>query len=213
MSDRHRSGVTLLEAMVVVAIIGVLAALSSPSLQRWRQNARVRATAGVVADAMNLARAEALRTGDNHIVFLGEDISGVPLTDVNGRPVVMVLRDEDDDCVVDGTEATRSYSFDIGVALGGGTAGSAHGLDTGDGTYGDGLTFVQPTGGAPEASWAFFGPDGVPVGLTAGCATGATGSGGGGVYVTGAARTYAVVLTPLGGIRVDGWEAGSNLWQ
>jgi type II secretory pathway pseudopilin PulG len=204
---------TLVEAMVVVGIIGVLAALSAPSLRQWRANERVRTTARMVADAMSVARAEALRTSDNHIVFIGEDISGVPLTDVNGRPVVMIHADDDADCFVDAGEATRTYSFDTGVGLGSGAATSPHGLDVGDGTFTDGLTFFQPTAGAPEAAWAFFGPDGVPVGLTAGCVAGTTGSGGGGVYITGAARAYSVVLTPLGGVRVDGWEAGSNLWQ
>jgi hypothetical protein len=63
-----------------------------------------------------------------------------------------------------------------------------------------------------------FRPDGTPVTSNVGvnCALGQTGSGGGAIYVNNAAgggtRNYAVVLTPLGGVKVHGWEQTQGAW-
>lgn len=213
---KANQGVTLLEVIVVVGIMGVLSAMAVPNMRTWRDDQRLRTTARMIADAMGLARAEALRTGSRHIVFVGEDISGLPLVDGQGELQVVVLNDGPPataNCAIGGTEPRRIYSFEMGVGLGINFVGSAHFMDTGDGTFNDGLTFVQPTGGAPEASWVMFGPDGVPAGLTAGCAVGATGTGGGAVYVTNGRRDYAVIVTPLGAVRVNGWESESGTWN
>jgi hypothetical protein len=37
-------------------------------------------------------------------------------------------------------------------------------------------------------------------------------SGNGAVYVTSGARDYAVVLAPLGGVRVHAWARGASAW-
>jgi prepilin-type N-terminal cleavage/methylation domain-containing protein len=213
---KANQGVTLLEVMVVVGIMGVLSAMAVPNMRAWRGDQRLRSTARMIGDAVGLARAEALRTGSRHIVFIGEDISGVPLLDAAGNLQVVVLNDGPPataNCAIGGTEAWRAFSFEAGVGLGITAVTSVHGMDTGDGTFNDGLTFVQPTGGAPEASWVMFDPDGVPAGLTAGCAAGATGSGGGAVYVTNGSRDYAVIVTPLGAVRVNGWESELGSWN
>lgn len=206
-------GVTLLEVMVVIAIIGVLSAMAVPNLRAWRSDQRLRSTARMIADAMSLARAEALRTGNRHIVFLGQDIAGTPLTDVDGHRRVVVLNDANSNCAIDAGEATRSYSFEDDVVLGTNSATAAHGMDTGDGTFADGITFVQPTGGSPEADWVMFGPDGIPAGLTAACAVGPTGTSGGAVYLNNGHYDYAVVVTPLGAVRVSAWEGQEGVWK
>ncbi len=81
----------------------------------------------------------------------------------------------------------------------------------GGGDYATGSTFTDANGNA--ARWVMFRPDGVPVGFTAACVTGQLGSGAGGIYVTNANRDYAVVVTPLGGAHVRGFERGAGAWM
>lgn len=56
-------GFTLIEAMVVVAIVAVLAALASPSFTAMLQRYRVDSTYESLNNAIQLARIEAIRTG------------------------------------------------------------------------------------------------------------------------------------------------------
>ena len=203
------SGFTLLEIMVVVAIIGVLAALAVPNYARWRDDERVKAAARMAVDAMNLARTEAIRTGDNHIVFFGVDING---TNLPGDTVVRVLQDTNADCDRDAGEAIYDYTADDSVQPGT-TATSAHPLDTGNtGNYTTGSTFVQEKAGNPQAWFVLFGPDGIPVRLGDNCDTGITGTGGGAIYITNGRRSYAILLTPLGGTRTSPWEPENAQW-
>lgn len=215
-SAASESGMTILEVMVVVGIIGVLSAMAVPNVRAWLVDQRLKTSARMVADAMNLARGEAIRTGNNHIVFLGSDIDGLPLLSNDGNPQVKVLDDgapATADCAIGAGEPQRDFRVETDVALGVVSATAAHPLDTGDGTYSDGFTFVQPSAGSPEATWVLFGPDGIPVGLTDTCVRGTTGSGGGAVYLQNGRREFAIVLTPLGGARVSGWEAGEGAWD
>ena len=215
-SEARKGGMTLLEVMVVVAIIGVLSAMAVPNVRAWLVDQRLKTSARMVADVMNLARGEAIRTGNNHIVFLGADIDGAALLSSDGNPQVLLLDDGAPaaaDCAIGAGEPQRTFRVETDVDLGVVSATAAHPLDTGDGSFADGFTFVQPSAGNPEARWVLFGPDGIPVGLTDTCVRGTTGSGGGAVYVQNGRREFAVVLTPLGGVRVSGWEAGEGVWD
>ena len=42
---------------------------------------------------------------------------------------------------------------------------------------------------------------------------GAIGTGAGAVYLTNGARDYAIVLSPLGGVRVSAWDGSLNQWR
>lgn len=57
---RH-SGFTLIELMVVIAIIAITATLAAPNLSQMTANYRVRGAAEGILNALNFARAEALR--------------------------------------------------------------------------------------------------------------------------------------------------------
>jgi Tfp pilus assembly protein FimT len=206
--------VTVLELLVVVAILGILAATAGPNVRRWREDQRAKATARNVADAFTIARGEALRTGERHIVFFGEDIAGNALANAAGQTVVSVILDDDADCDIDAGEARRDFPLEDGVSFGVANASSAHALDSGNtSNVSAGNTFVQPTAGNPSAAWVMFGADGIPVGLTAACAVGTTGTGGGSIYVENGRRDYAIVLTPLGAVRVSAWEQEVGAWN
>jgi type IV fimbrial biogenesis protein FimT len=57
-------GATLIEMMIVVAIIGILASLSTPMVSTYLQNAKLRASADELKEALELARSEAIKRND-----------------------------------------------------------------------------------------------------------------------------------------------------
>ena len=72
-------------------------------------------------------------------------------------------------------------------------------------------TFTDPAGN--PSRWVVFLPDGMPRAFSTGpFAAGAVGAGGGAVYVSSGTRDYAVVLAPLGGVRVHSWNRGASAW-
>jgi prepilin-type N-terminal cleavage/methylation domain-containing protein len=223
-SRRRRAGLTLIEAMVVVAIVGILAAVAVPQLQQLMANQRVKGAARSIADAFLLARAEAIRTGNAHIVFLSPgspaagDTAGNPLgIDPNTGAVWPALVLDDGapgawNCTIEAGEASLPVPAVIGVNWGfAASAGArAPGDETASGDPSAGVTFEDPAG-AP-VTWVMFRGDGIPVSFDAGCNPGTFGSGSGAVYVTNGRRDYAVVLTALGGVRVHAWESGAGTW-
>lgn len=56
-------GVTLIEAMVTVAILAILAAIAIPSMRDWIVRSRVQNTANAMRDALAYAKFEAIRHG------------------------------------------------------------------------------------------------------------------------------------------------------
>ena len=65
---RVRAGFTLIEVMVVVAIIGIFSLMAIPKLNEWFGNVEAKGGARSIGDVFLLARSEAMRTGDNHVV-------------------------------------------------------------------------------------------------------------------------------------------------
>ena len=66
---KRRGGFTLVEAMIVVAIVGIVMAAATPNVSRYFEHGRGRAAAKSIADALNMARGQAIRTGNNQVVF------------------------------------------------------------------------------------------------------------------------------------------------
>jgi type IV fimbrial biogenesis protein FimT len=56
----NERGLTLIELMVVMAVVGVLAMLALPSYQDWVQNSRTRNAAESIQSGIQMARAEAV---------------------------------------------------------------------------------------------------------------------------------------------------------
>ena len=223
---RRRLAFTLIELVIVVAVIGILAALATPRFNQWMSNQRVRAAARSVADVLALARAEAIRTGNNHVVFFRiqaigtTDPAGTAVEDAAGDPVPILVIDDGRpataNCLIEAGERRETISAEPDAGWGVSEASARAPLDTGAPPFADGATFADPSSPANAVNWLLFRPDGVPVAFSGNpseCGTlGDTGSGRGTIYVTNGMRDYAVVLTPLGGLRVHAWEPNSGQW-
>jgi prepilin-type N-terminal cleavage/methylation domain-containing protein len=221
MSGRARSGgFTLIEMMVVVVLLGIMTGIVTTVLTRGAADQRAKAAVRSVADLLMIGRTEAIRTGVNHIVFFQADVADAALTDKSGNAVAaLLIADADADGVPDSGEYKGSVPFDDTNSLswGGTFADEAAPNDNPDGDFPAAdpdfscCTFTDP-GGDP-ARWVVFLPDGMPRGFETGpFAASPLGEGGGSVYVTSGRRDYAVVLAPLGGVRVHSWRQSEDAW-
>jgi len=217
-------GFTLIEIMVVVAIIGIAAGIAVPQLQQLLANQRLQGAVRSISDAFVLARAEAIRTGNPHIVFLSP--GSPPATDPGGTSLgidpstnavwpAIVLNDGTpaaSNCRIDAGEPRRTIPAARGVSFGTSIAGGAAAPgDNPAGNPASGVTFTDRIGNA--VTWVMFRADGIPVTFDAACNPGTIGSGNGAVYATNGLRDYAVVLTALGGVRVHAFEPGAAQWR
>jgi len=223
---RRSAGMSLIEIVVVLAIIGALSAAASPSLRQFVANQRLKSAARSVADAFLLARAEAIRTGNAHIVFLsaGDPAATDPAgTSLNASSVgaepdggtwpALVVDDGGPgawNCLIDVADPGRGIPPERGVSWG--VAGSAGNRAPGDDNAADPATGATFEYRGNPVTWVLFRGDGIPLTFDAACNLGTIGSGGGAVYVTNGSRDYAVVLSPLGAVRVHAFEAGADEW-
>ena len=209
--DRSRAAMTVVELMVVLAVIGALLAASSVQIGPWISNGRLKAAARSAADAFSLARSEAIKNGEVHIAVFQEALgaSGAMVVARDGTQSVM-------DCQIDADEIVHTFPLPRDVAWGtspslsnGTPAPDDQGVAVGG--IGVGSSFTDATlVPANQATWVAFLPDGMPRLFTpADCAMlGQAGQGAGALYLTNALRDYAVVLSPLGTVRVHGWSSG-----
>jgi len=218
--SRRQVGFTIIEVMVVVAIIAVFTALAVPSWRQYQANLQLRAAVRTVANAFSYARAHALATGNRHVVVFSidpNDVCGNAIEDAQTNPVpVLVFEDLNGDCCYDANENRLTERAVAGVNWGvsphpPGGLPPASPEDVGAGDYSTGSSFAEPDGS--DAAWVSFGPDGIPLAFNAACNLGTTGTGAGAVYVTNGNRDYAVVLNPLGTANVERFDPAQNQWE
>lgn len=220
MRSRHEAGITLIEIVVVLGIIGVLALMAGPTFTRWQGDQRAKGAARAAADLLLLARSEAIRTGNQYVVFFGPpgtvDPDGTDIENSEGGYAPMLALSDGPsaaaNCRIDAGEDFETIEAAQGLAWGVANATAKAPGDNGTAAFAppqnSGSTFADPAGTA--RSWVLFRPDGMPVVFDGGggnCgATGVTGTGGAALYITNGRRDYGVVLSPLGSVRVHAWD-------
>ncbi len=215
----HRAGFSLIEVVVVMGIIAALSAAAIPSIQDMLERRRLQGFARDLANVFQIARSQAIRTGNHQIVFFGPlgtaDPAGTVLVDSVGATVPMLLLDDGSpataNCHIDGGESRETIPLPNKIEFGVSEASSKVPTDTGSAAFSppqaSGTTASDPSNN--PTNWVLFRPDGIPVGFdptSTTCGTiGDTGTGGAGLYVTSGGRDYAVTLAPLGSVRVHTW--------
>ncbi len=220
----HRQAAfTLIEVVVVIGIIAALAAAAIPSIQEMIEKRRIQGFARDAANTFQIARSQAIRTGNNQIVFFGVpgtvDPALNPIEDDFGNSVPFLILDDgapaSANCHIDGGEPIEWLSAELDVGWGVTLATIKVPADEGGAAFShpqsSGSTVGYP--GATARNWVLFRADGVPVGFaptTTNCGTiGEIGTGGAGFYFTSNSRDYAVTLSPLGAVRVHAWNGAA----
>jgi Tfp pilus assembly protein FimT len=227
--SRSAAGISLIEVMVVVAIIGAIILVAMPSMDRWFAEQRLKGSARAGADLLMLARSEAIRTGIPHVVFFGVDPDGNTMTDPNGNfaPLLAVSESVTQNCRIDANEVTEHMTAE-GNEISWGVVHATTKVPSDNGGESlpsftppsapppSGSTFKDPNGSG-RMDWLMFRPDGIPVvfdGDSGDCGNvGPAGQGGGGIYITNGNRDYGVVVSPLGSVRVHVWQPNTNSWS
>jgi len=225
----RRRGFSLIELMVILGIVSALVLIGAPYLQDAARHARLKSATRDLAGAIQIARAQAIRTRTNHVVMFGETPNGSALP----APAI-VLTDDDGDGEIDPGEEVRLVPTDPGTEFQGIPRTARYGKTAGAGVPNDDPDPLNLFGGASEDIASFqgptganttqlvFQPDGIPRTYDPGPPfdLGAVGSGAGAIYVTNGdpvtgspGRDYAIVVKPLGGVRVTGWDTAAGAWQ
>lgn len=112
-------GVTLIELMTALTVLGVLLAISAPSFRQFTANSRTTAATNQLVTALNLARSEALRRSSNTVVCTSSNQASCSgSTDwANGW---IVFADRNRNGTVDADELVQSWAgvsngFSIGA--------------------------------------------------------------------------------------------------
>ncbi len=221
---RKSHGFTLMEVLIVVAIIGVISLISTTLMRGALADSRAKGGVRDLADLFMLARSEAIRTGVDHLVFFEMDAEDQALVSESGGAAAgVVIPDANGNGKIDGSESSVASvlvddtgSLQWGATFAGPAARKApndNAAATSPASDSDSTccTLVDPDD--DPARWVVFQPDGIPRSFSIDTyETGDISSGSGAVYVTSSERDFAVVLTPLGIVRVHSHAKGAAAW-
>lgn len=200
---RTKTGFTIVEVVIVLVIIGIMAAMSAFGVQAWVEKNRIRSVKREIVSAMHLGRMRAIACGHDFFIDFDPDDDGV-----QNSPAFACFLDADDDgdgelnnglpenaneYIASQISASDAMGDIPVVRLPGQVRyGLNDGVDdiNGDAYAGDGVTFT--------GNRAIFYPNG--------------GGKPGTVYLCGdQAETYAVSVNMIGTVTVRRWN-GSD-WE
>jgi prepilin-type N-terminal cleavage/methylation domain-containing protein len=221
---RDRTGFTIIELMIVVAIIGFVTAMAIPSMRAYQRKEATRGTAQKVSGVVTDARSQAMANGRMTFLLLGEPTNG--LFPFEEGQFASVVTDANGNSALDETDtASPVYLAEI-------TAQKVESYDADSSSYQgslfipdedlservpisklndlqDGTTFPMADGvGVPAVA---FSPQGAPVGVNT---PDQWGTGAGGIYLTDdESMVLAVLVMPLGEVKIKSLDAASGEWK
>lgn len=217
-STQHQRGMSLIEIVVVLAVVGALTLMATFGVGDWSRDQRLKSAVRSVADGFMLARSEAIRSGRQHLLVFQNALGATaPIQIVNDGTIATA------DCTIGAGETVHTVAAVDGVSWGtsptisGATPapddlGLAPAFSVAGSSFSD--ASLNP---ASSASWVLFQPDGLPRLFTPNAGTcgaiGLAGQGGGAIYLSNGRRDYAVVLTALGTARVHVWDEQAGGWK
>lgn len=224
---QRQSGFTLFELMIVITIMGVIAAMVVPGLVRYQRKEETRNNAHTIAAALKGARDRSIREGGNYIVLFDLAVAnnqgqiGVVVQDVNADfafdPGDVVVQN----IFLDGVPAVEVVPYGMG-GMTPFNAAPRHPVDLVGGNLG---TVANGVGFNPDpllqgvspnfTNGLAFTPQGIPVAAPNPVNTPPVwGSGTGAYYLTDSNNAvFAVSVGALGEVRVSTWNDAAAIWN
>jgi prepilin-type N-terminal cleavage/methylation domain-containing protein len=152
MKIKNRSGFTLAEIVIVVALISIVTAVAIPTILSWLPNMRLQAAARDLYSNMQRAKVEAMKSSVNSTLTFNQVVAGATF-------VYIIYADTNANCEFDAGETifTRVQMWPQDVTLDPAQGG------------GDGLTFTNNDDGNPTI---VFMPTTIPTANGGGLANG-----------------------------------------
>ena len=119
-TPNRQQGMTLLELMMAISVLGILTALAVPSFRDYTSNARVTSSINGVVSALALARSEALRRSAVTRVCASVDLATCSAS-TNWVSGWLVFVDNDNDGAVSANELIQSWPALAGGMIATGT--------------------------------------------------------------------------------------------
>ncbi len=95
MTDKAEKGITLIELLVAIAIVGILAVLVAPEIGRFRSNYNARSCATDLIQHMRAARAMAIKENREYLIVF--QLAGDPSAAINPQGRYLIGFDGDGD--------------------------------------------------------------------------------------------------------------------